>query len=464
MPHNLLLITADDMSGTTPGCVGGLAEATPAIDQLAAEGVLFRRAHVPIAVCQPSRSAMLTGRWPHLNGAEGFQPIADDVPLLTDLLRPAGYRCGILGKVEHLQPVQRFGWDLSRARDELGVGRDPRLYADAAQRFITGALAEGRPWFLMANAHDPHRPFHQSNQEREMFTESQRDSIPPPSRTFASDDVEVPAFLPDLPQVRREIAEYQSSARRCDDVVGALLDVLARSGEADRTVVVFLSDNGMAFPFAKANCYLQSTLTPLIVRWPGLTTTGSVDADHFVNGLDLFPTLCAAADVDCPDQVDGRSLVGLLQGRREDGRDHVVTVFHETSAKARFEMRAVQTSEHGYIWNHWSDGARSYKAENMSGRTWAAMLEAAASDRRVAERAEFYLHREPDEFYDLTTDPSGLHNLAADAKWTTARQALQERLLHHLQANHDPLADVFEKHLSMTDRDRESPAAKGTPA
>src|SRR3954471_3329351 len=103
------------MNADTPGSFGGPAQATPAIDAFAATGVRFLRAHVPVAICQPSRSAMLTGRWPHRNGAEGFGPIRDDVPVLTDLLRPAGYRAGILGKVEHLEPIERFSWDLAVA-------------------------------------------------------------------------------------------------------------------------------------------------------------------------------------------------------------------------------------------------------------------------------------------------------------------------------------------------------------
>lgn len=93
---NILFITADDMEGTTPGAFGGQNDVTPALDALAASGAVFERAHVPIAVCQPSRSAMMTGRWPHRNGAEGFEPIDDDVPVLTRLLADVGYRAGIL--------------------------------------------------------------------------------------------------------------------------------------------------------------------------------------------------------------------------------------------------------------------------------------------------------------------------------------------------------------------------------
>jgi N-sulfoglucosamine sulfohydrolase len=442
-PMNILLVTADDMDGATPGCFGGHPAATPAIDRLAADGMRFNRAHVPIAVCQPSRSALLTGRWPHRNGAQGFEPIRPGVPVLTDLLRGAGYMCGILGKVEHLQPVARFGWDLVRTRDDLGVGRDPGAYAAAAAALFAEAGQQQRPWFLMANTHDPHRPFHDSEQERAMFDERQRACIPAPSKTFGPQDVDVPGYLPDLPEVRQEIAEYQGSARRCDDVVEALLVALDAAGQRDETLVVFLSDNGMAFPFAKANCYLQSTRTPLVVRWPGRTRPFSIDKQHFVSGLDLFPTLCEAARVQPPPDLDGRSLAPLIEGVDDAGRDHIVTTFHETSARQRFEMRAIQTGRRGYIWNHWSDGTRHYRAENMSGRTWSAMRDAADGDPALRARTEFYLHRMPEEFYDLDTDPHGLHNLIDDPNRAADIGDLRACLLDHLARTGDPLHETY---------------------
>lgn len=375
---------------------------------------------------------MLTGRWPHRNGAEGFEPIHDGVPLLTELLHAADYRCGILGKVEHLAPVERFGWDFQRGQRDLGMGRDPAAYGAATAAFL--AQSADRPWFLMANAHDPHRPFHGSDDERQRYTDEQRRQIPLPSKEFTADHVTTPGFLPDLPVVRREIAEYLGSVRRCDDVVRAVLDALTASGQADRTLVVFLSDNGMAFPFAKANCYLHSTRTPLIVRWPGHTAAGAVDDRHFVSGLDLFPTFCAVAGVQSPADIDGRSLCGLLDGGTEDDRDYLVTVFHETSAKRRYEMRCVHDGNHGYIWNAWADGESSYRAENMHGRTWPAMVEDGSP------RVDFYLRRTPEELYDLSADPHALHNLAADQAHRGRLESVRARLRSWMVDVGDPLA------------------------
>jgi N-sulfoglucosamine sulfohydrolase len=442
-PRNILLITADDMNADTPGCFGGPPLATPAIDAFAATGVSYRRAHVPVAICQPSRSAILTGLWPHRNGAEGFGPIRNEVPVLTDLLRPVGYRVGILGKVDHLAPVERFGWDTAVPQAELGLGRDPAAYAREAASFLQRAADDEAPWFLMANAHDPHRPFHGSTEELRAFGERLA-RVPDPSHVFAPGDWQVPAFLTDLDESRQEIAQYLSSSRRCDDVVAAVLKVLDESGQADRTVVVFLSDNGMAFPFAKANCYLHGTRTPLVVRWPGRTPPGAVDDEHFVSALDLFPTFCDAAGISIPAGLDGRSLTGLLGGSRETGRSHVVTVFHENWGKDRFEMRCIQNGDHGYIWNSWSDGTTEYIAEHMGTDTWRAMERAAETDPAIATRTRFYLHRKPEELYDVA-DVDSLDDLSDRQESGPILAAFRAQLLTWMTDVEDPLREKFSR-------------------
>jgi N-sulfoglucosamine sulfohydrolase len=451
MAPNILLITADDMGGDTPGCFGGPADVTPALDRLAEDGMTFGRAHVPAAVCQPSRSAIMTGQWPHRNGAEGFQPINDGVPVITRLLGEAGYLVGILGKVEHLQPEQAFGWDVVAGMRDLGMGRDPRAYGEASARFMERAADEGRPWFLMANAHDPHRPFSGSQEEQDYFSAEARATYPAPSKVFGSEDaVDVPGFLPPLPEVALEYREYLSSSRRCDDVVAAVLTALENAGAANETLVVFLSDNGIALPFAKANCYLQSTQTPFIVRWPGVTSPGSREPTSFVSMLDLFPTFCEAAGLPRPHGIDGRSLLPLLRGQSDGDRDAVITVFHETAGKRRYEMRCWQTGELGYIWNAWSDGVREYAAENMWGRSWPAMVAAAAEDDRLAQRTSFYLRRTPEELYDLAEDPDSLTNLAGDLTRREDLDVARQELLMWMVRTGDPLLDTYRGFLGRS--------------
>jgi N-sulfoglucosamine sulfohydrolase len=454
---NILLITADDMDGNTPGAFGGPEDATPNLGRLAEEGMVFRRAHVPAAVCQPSRSALMTGLWPHRNGAEGFEPINEGIGVINDQLKQAGFTVGILGKVGHIQPVERFGWDMAADMRQLGLGRNPEAYGNRAEAFIAGASREGRPWFLMANAHDPHRPFHGSAAERELWSDEERGEYPEPSKVFSANEAEVPGFLPDIPGVREEYAEYLSSSRRCDDVVGAVLAALDRTGTAEETLVIFMSDNGMAFPFAKANCYLRSTLTPFIVRWPGVTTAGSSNDDDFVNMLDLFPTFCEAAGVSVPEGIDGKSLTPLLKGGEQQGRDEVFTVFHETSAKQRFEMRCVQDSHYGYIWNAWADGSTQYRAENMWGLSWPAMLEAARNNEAIRQRADFYLTRAQEELYDLSVDPACLTNLAEAPDLAPVLDGKRNSLSRWMASTGDPMAAQFRSCILQPDEHTAAP-------
>jgi len=199
---NILLITADDMNWNAPGCFGGQTpDITPNIDRLASEGVRFEHAHVTIAVCQPSRSVLMTGRYPHRNGAEGFQPIDTNVPTLQERLHKAGYIQGILGKVKHLAPPEKYEWDMIEDIQDLGSGRNPELYYKYAMDFFQQAAGQKKSFFLMANSHDPHRPFHGSEQEQKKFAKTLKD-IPVPSRVYKGDEIEVPGFLPDLPARR----------------------------------------------------------------------------------------------------------------------------------------------------------------------------------------------------------------------------------------------------------------------
>ena len=168
---------------------------------------------------------------------------------------------------------------------------------------------------------------------------------------------------------------------------------------------MMFSDNGMALPFSKTNVWVQSTLTPLVVRWPGLTRPGRMEKDHFVSTMDLFPTLCRAAGGTPPSDIDGRDLTPLLAGRPQQDREEIHTVFHETSARQRFEMRAVADKQRSASRNPWADG-RSFRNESMNGLAWPAMTQAAENDPAVAARVEFFLRRAPEELYTCRTTPT----------------------------------------------------------
>jgi N-sulfoglucosamine sulfohydrolase len=299
----------------------------------------------------------------------------------------------------------------------------------------------------MANSHDPHRPFFGSDQEQRMFGDRVT-RTKQPSRVYRPGEVEVPGFLPDLREVRREIAEYASSVRRLDDTVGELLAALEESGQADNTLVMFISDNGMALPFSKTNCYLHSTRTPWIVRWPGRVRAGRFDRRHFISGIDFMPTILAAAGIAGPDGMDGRSFLNLLKTGEASGRDCVHTVFHETAAGRRYEMRCVQDKRFGYIFNAWANGRTRFLNESQSGRSFAAMQRAAGRDDAIRARVEHFLHRTPEELYDFAADPDALVNLVDDEPRRRELEAKRSDLLEWMRRTADPLLRQYEAFLS----------------
>ncbi len=439
---NILFITADDMNYDTPGFAGGKTpDITPNLDRLAREGMRLVQAHVTVAVCQPSRECLMTGRYPHHNGATGFYPVRQDVPTLQESLKKGGYYLGILGKVSHLKPAEKFPWDFQHDQQDLAMGRDPALYFQHVQKFLQQAKASGKPFFLMANSHDPHRPFAGSEKSSKRAVNKNRgkavteegdygnSTYPSPRHVYKPEEIVVPSFLPDLPDVRKEMAQYYSSAHRCDQTIGEILRALKESGLDENTLLMFLSDNGISMPFAKSNCYLTSTRTPWLVRWPGLVKPGTIDDSHFISGIDYMPTILEAAGLPAITGMDGRSFLPLLRGDPQQGRDHVFTCYNENSGHRSYAMRCLQNKKFGYIFNGWADGKTTYNTEPMTGLTFKAMERAAAKEKPIADRVELLLHRVPEEFYDFAADPGALHNLIAETQYKEQIQRMRQSML-----------------------------------
>ena len=259
---------------------------------------------------------------------------------------------GILGKVPHSTPYQAFQWDMARDQTDLGQGRNPEVYYQYAKNFVQDAIDGDRPFFFMANSHDPHRPFY-GNDKAEWYSRTRSARRATFAHICARRGDQFLGFLPDIPDVRLEIAEYYNSVRRCDDTVGRLLDVLDEMGVAENTLVMFLSDNGMAFPFAKTNCYLNSTRTPL---------GGAAGRRLFRPGA-WMPSILFRGLITClPCWMQS----AWMFPRRRQWSNHFCrccgvksrldasrcsTQFHQTSARSNYPMRCVQNARFGYIFN-----------------------------------------------------------------------------------------------------------------
>ena len=168
-----------------------------------------------------------------------------------------------------------------------------------------------------------------------------------------------------------------------------------------------------------------------------------MDREHLVSTLDFTPTLLDAAGLPAIPDIDGRSFLPAMKGAKMSGWDRVFTFYNATSGNLWVPMRCIRTKDRSYIWNAWSDGQTQYRAENMAGLTWKAMLAAAQSDPALKARTDFYLYRVPEEFYDLTGDRFERQNLIHDPSRQAEIASLRQELLALLQRTGDPLAEAF---------------------
>lgn len=434
---NILLITADDLGYEAMHTLNPdvPADLTPNINRFAANGLQFMHGHTNSPICQPSRATIATGCYGNTSGMLGFIHMKKKMPSVMQALKNEGYMTGVLGKVGHSTPDMNYQWDFSVDSGELGAGRDPNRYYTESKRFFERVKTKNTPFYMMINSDDPHRPFY--NPARP----APRKNITPPSKLFTPDDVAIPPSLPDLPEIRKELNWYYNSIRRLDDTFGKVIQALDESGLRDNTLIMFLSDNGAAIPFAKANVYLSSTRTPWLVQWPGVIKPGSVDRNHFVSAVDFFPTVMDAAELPIPaPQPDGRSFLPLLKGGKQEGRDVVFKQIDYLIAGPARPMRSVQDEKYAYIYNIWSGPGTTYR-NNNEGRTMAAM----EANPESAERVRMFRHRDVVEFYDLKKDPGCLQNLAENPEYADRIAAYRNRLRQWMENTGDLILEEFDQ-------------------
>lgn len=387
---NFLIFVADDQGEGDLGCYGHGVLRTPNIDRLAAEGMRFDRAFLTISSCSPSRSSILTGRYPHSTGAEDLhQPLPADQETLARYLRRVGYHCMSVGKW-HLGEAERRNWD----RVVECAGRDT---AEKAVELLENR-PQDKPFFFWVATKDPHRPF-------------DADAI---ARPHDPARVVVPPYLPDHPLIRRELAQYYDEITRFDEHVGLISKELEKQGVWDRTFVVYLSDNGMPFPRAKTTLYDSGIHTPLLVRYPPLVRPGSVQKG-LASVVDVAPTILELAGLK-QKSMQGRSLVAMLKDPEAAGRE---AVFAEANWHDYEKFtRAVRTTRFLLVRNYYWDKPLWNSVDSINSITWKgfqAMRE--AGKLTPAQRFLLVEPRPFEELYDLRKDPHSLVNVVEEPKY-----------------------------------------------
>jgi N-sulfoglucosamine sulfohydrolase len=478
---NVLLITADDMGWDSLGCTGNtMSGISPNLDTLASEGILIEHCFISTPICGPSRESLYTGQFPQTSGymGHGVQPPTwwenaggtRPSTSITTELKNAGYFTGCVGK--HGSTACRFSMAPRGAPHETGLGRDPAKYYEFVREFLGRAKEEGKPFYLAANAHDPHHYWARSRGENPNWFKAMMHNkewtpypngkpYPDPQTEYTPADCVVPPAYPNDSRFKAELSNYYDSVNRMDEVVGGVLKALDESGQADNTIVIFLSDHGMPWAMSKWALYPSGTKTPLIIRWPSKIQSELRNADSVVSVVDIAPTIAALCGLPVMEQVDGMTFAELLSGNTADwNRRAAFSCFNYMNNARELDeaieaypsdlyqqmeqyrpSRALNTTRYTYVWNGWADG-ETEQPRTMGSEVTALLRKNAnkAEDSaypNYAERADFILQRVPEELYDVKKDPGCLNNLARNPEYHAVLKSFQKNMQQLLEETDD---------------------------
>lgn len=450
---NILFALADDWSWPHASAYGASAVRTPHFDRVAREGCLFDSAFTAAPQCSPNRAATLTGRniWQIEEAGTHASLFPKKWPVYTDLLEEAGYHVGFTGKGWGPGDWERGGWTRNPAGEDYSEkvltespppGVSDNDYAANFEQFLQ-ARETDQPFCFWFGGKEPHRVYEEGA------------GIKAGKKL---EDVAVPGFLPDTPEIRSDLLDYLTEVEWFDAQLGRMLALLEARDELDNTIVVVSGDNGMPFPAAKANVYEYGVHVPLAVRWPEKITAMKQVSD-LVSFIDLAPTFLEAAGVDVPDTMTGRGFLGRMTGDANPprGTEQRVLFGRERHTHARYDnlgypSRAIRTRRYLYIRNfkpdRWPAGDPEGYEDIDASPTKTFMIEHREEHPRLFAMG-FGQHPE-DELYEIKNDPACLHNLAQDSEHQEACAQLRNRLMRMLEGQGDPRAlgtgDIFESY------------------
>jgi N-sulfoglucosamine sulfohydrolase len=437
--RNVLLIISDDQ-GRDIGAYGAQVR-TPNIDALATRGTLFTEAFAAVSSCSPSRSVIYSGLYAHTNGMYGLahdvhnQHFMPWVKTLPELLKSAGYATALVGK-KHILPDSALPFDAELAPEQAG-NRNVAFMASEMQRFLSGT--HEKPFFIIVGFSDPHRA-PQNFGNTQTWPEVER-------KTYDANQLTVPPYLPPLPQVRQDLAQYYESVSRLDSGIGLLLDVIERSGKTDTTLVIYLSDNGAPFPRAKTTLYDSGIRLPLVISSPDQRRRG-VRNEAMVSWIDIAPTILAWAGAQAAPEysLPGRSLLPILEQVRPHDWDRIFASHNFHEINQYYPMRAIRTRAYKYIVNLAHELPFPIAGDIASSPSWQA-VRTQKSPRLGELPLQAFLHRPQEELYDLKSDPNEMKNLASDPRYRSTLTNLRKDLDQLRRETRDPWlgeSSVFE--------------------
>jgi N-sulfoglucosamine sulfohydrolase len=436
---DIVLIVSDD-HGRDTGCYGNRVIKTPNLDALAADGILFENSFCTAATCSPSRSVILTGLFSHSNGMYGLQHsfhhflCFDDVTSLPAYLQSEGYRTACAGKF-HVGPEKVF-----RFQENIGdkFGRDDVKMSENCRSVIQ----RQEPFFLYWCSHNPHRgggvvDSHPCKPDR--FGNPEK-SFPGDEETiYSEEEVVAPDYLSDTPEVKAELAQYYQSISRLDRGIGRLIQILKENNKYDNTLIIYVSDNGPAFPESKTTLYEPGMKLPCIVKRPQEEKKGSV-CRRMISWVDLTPAILDFAGSKVPTgKFHGKSFKPVLEDENRKGQEEVYGSHSLHEITNYYPMRAVRTGKYKFIWNI----AYPLTFPTTQDLWYSASWQGALRDNleKFGKRSvDAYLHRPRYELYDLEKDPDEVINLAEEPAYREKIKEFCEKVKQFQEDTGDPWA------------------------
>jgi N-sulfoglucosamine sulfohydrolase len=450
---NILFCITDDQSWVHTSFGGEKAITTPAFDRIAKEGLYFSNAFCASPSCSPSRGSIITGQevWRLGEAAQLFSAVPKKLEAVSFplLLEDAGYQIGYTQKGWAPNDFKVHGWDKyplgeRYVNQQLEPPANKIVANDYAANFIDflDTKQTGSPFFFWFGSSEPHRAFEPGSGIKNGIDTSK---------------IVVPGFLPDVPEIRDDLADYLLEIKWVDDHLVKMIAELEKRDLLDNTIIIFTSDNGMAFPGAKNNLYEYGLHMPLAIRWPEGIKTGGRIIDDLVSLTDLAPTLLQSAGVEVPTEMTGKDMLAIFNsgaaGQVDKTRKYVFAGKERHTACREgdlpYPQRSVRDKQFLYIRNlepdRWPVGSPTVK----SSHNWfyGDIDESPSFDYLLDNQHEpktqnlFLLatsKRPYEELFDIENDPFCLNNLIGNNDLKKDKERLSKALDYYLLETGDP--------------------------
>lgn len=413
---NILWLVTEDMSPYLR-CYGNKLVNTPNIDKLASQGIRFTQARSNGTQCSPSRSTLISGVYAISLGTDihrESRPVADD-QYFPQFLRRAGYYTSNNAKTDY---------------NNKGTPKDVWNESNNKASYVN-RTDKSEPFFSVFNCGITHMT-------RVVMPIADRKE----ARIVNMKEVTVPAYIPDLQEVRNDIAWNMDAVMLMDKWVGDRLDELNKSGEAENTIVFFYSDHGGTVPRGKAYVYESGTRIPLIAyfpkKWEHLAGTAQPSvSNRLVSFIDFPVTVLNLAGVKIPDYMKGKPFFGEGGNNAENINSYTIT-FRANQGDSFAPSRGITNGVYKLIWNYQSaypNGTRQdYQWQMPAQQAW----DIANRENKLSPlEKKFWLPVDPFELYHIEKDSTEINNLVSDKRYAKIFNELKTKLQTELRLQQD---------------------------